>query len=269
MPEHTRPAAMVAAENLLAGAVSRRHPMRARSLSASILILAALFLLAGCGGATRTPFTGATTKIDTDAINNGNKSLVMLRASTTWGSPAETQWRHVPTGELYKVSSQFNASTQEVAREYDMVTLPPGQYVLVYVMYSSGTGSAWPTSPFDINPTLSKVSPLGQVNLKETGDPVVTISSLRSTGAGKDGKTPLIASFNLLPGKAVYLGDMTVSFAIQGKKQLPGYYPAGTVSWSVKYDLEQARLQLGKEDTGLAAKLERGQITRGTLARGL
>ncbi len=243
--------------------------MRLRSLFASSLVLVALFFLVGCGGATRTPFTGATTKIETDAVNNGNKSLVMLRASSTWGSPAETQWRHVPTGEVYKISSQFNADTQETAREYDMVTLPPGQYVLVYVMYSSGTGSAWPTSPFDIDPTLSKVSALGQVNLKQTGDPAVTISQLRSTGVGRDGKTPLVASFTLLPGKAVYLGDMTISFAIQGKKQLPGYYPAGTVSWSVRNELEQARLQLGKEDTGLAAKLERGQIVRGTLARGL
>ncbi len=243
--------------------------MRLRSLFASALVLVALFTLTACGGATHTPFTGSMTKIDTDAVNNGDKSLVMLRVSTTWGSPAETQWRHVPTGEIYKISSQFNATTQEVAKEYDMVTLPPGQYVLVYVMYSSGTGSAWPTSPFDIDPSLSKVSPLGQVNLKQSGDSGVTISQLRSTGVGRDGKTPLIASFNLLPGKAVYLGDMTISFAIQGKQQLPGYYPAGTVAWSVKNELEQARLQLGKEDTGLATKLEHGQITRGTLARRL
>lgn len=236
----------------------------------AFLCLVPLLLLAGCGGI-QTPFSGSMAKVDAGAVNNGDKGLVMLRASSTWGSPAETRWRHVDTGEVYKVSSQFNASSQEVAREYDMVTLPPGKYVLVYVMYSSGTGSAWPTSPFDIDPSLSKVSDLGQVRTKEGAtDSAVTISALRSPGVTKDGKTPLIASFTLPAGKAVFLGDMTVSFAIQGKQQLPGYYPAGRVAWSVRHDgQEQARLQLAKEDAGLASKLERGQIARGNMAKGL
>ena len=225
-------------------------------------------LLTACG--TRTPFTHSQTAIDAESVNNGQKSLVVMRVSTEWGSPVETRWMHVETGELYKVTSQFGAKTQERAREYDMVTLPPGRYTLVYVMYSDGTGPIWPGAPFDIDPAKANVTQLGQVYTATSGSsPVVKDSALRSTGLGKDGKTPLIAGFTLSPGKAVYLGDMVITFDIKGKEQLPGYYPAGTVGYSLKHDLNRAKLVVGNYDTGMASKLETLTVTRGTLAKGL
>ena len=241
--------------------------MRIRFIQLSGLLLGVM-LLAACGA--RTPFTGSMARIDADAVNNGEKSLVVMRVSTTWGSPAETRWLHKETGELVTVTSKFTAKTQEVASGYDMVTLPAGTYVLSYVRYSDGTGGGWSTGPFDIDPGLSKVSALGQVRTAQSGSgPVVTTSELRSTGLGKNGKTPLIASFTLTPGKALYLGDMTIAFTIEGKQQLPGYYPADTVAYSIKQNLERARLALSKEDGGMALKLQNGQIARGSLARNL
>ena len=232
--------------------------------------LLALFvlLLAGCGA--RMPFTHSQTSIDADAVNNGQKSLVVMRVSTQWGSPAETRWMHVETGDLYKITSQFGAKTQESAKEYDMITLPPGTYTLVYVMYSDGTGPIWPGSPFAIDPSKAKVTELGQVYTSKSGsNPIVKDSALRSTGLAKDGKTPLIAGFTLHPGKAAFLGDMTITFDIKGKEQLPGYYPAGSVAYSMHYDLDRAKLVVGNYDTGMAAKLETLHITKGKLARSL
>lgn len=238
--------------------------MRLQRLFIPFVVIFSLALTA-CGG--KVPFTGSTTKIDNAAVNNGEKSLVLLRVSTPTGGPVETRWMHTESGEVYTISTQFRADTQEVAREYDMVTLPAGHYVLMYAMYSSGTGSAWTVTPFDIDPTLSKVSALGQVRTSEHGsNPVTTVYQLRSKGLAQDGKTPLIAAFTLTPGKVVYLGDMVMEFTPGGKVQLPGYYPAGTVAFSITSDLERARLALGKEDTALAAKLTRQQIVRGTLA---
>ncbi len=222
-------------------------------------------LLTGCAG--KSPFTGSMTKIDAAAVNNGEKSLVVLRVSSPAGGPVETRWLHQESGELYKISSQFSASTQEVAREYDMVTLPPGRYVLMYAMYAGGTSSAWPTQPFDIDPARAKVSDLGQVRTSEQGSPATTIYQLRSPGLARDGRTALIASFTLTPGKVVYLGDMTMDFGPQGPVQLPGYYPAGSVSYGIHYNLEQARIALGQEDASLASKLTRMNISRGVLAR--
>lgn len=231
----------------------------------SLFALLAL-LLAGCGA--RTPFTHSQTNIDADAVNNGQKSLVVMRVSTQWGSPTETRWMHVETGDLYKITSQFGAKTQERAKEYDMITLPAGTYTLVYVMYSDGTGPIWPGSPFAIDPSKAKVTELGQVYTSKSGsNPTVKDSALRSTGLARDGKTPLIAGFTLLPGKAVFLGDMTITFDIKGKEQLPGYYPAGGVAYSVQYDLDRAKLVVGNQDTGMAAKLETLRITRGKLAK--
>ena len=241
--------------------------MKIRLFLPLLALMAAL--LAGCA-APRTPFTHSQADIDADAVNNGQKSLVVMRVSTQWGSPAETRWMNVENGEVYKVTSQFGAKTQERATEYDMVTLPPGRYTLIYVMYSDGTGPIWPGSPFAIDPSKAEVTQLGQIYTSKSGSsPVVKDSALRSTGLAKDGKTPLIAGFTLLPGKAVYLGDMVVTFSIKGKDQLPGYYPAGSVAYSLKHDLDRAKLVVGNHDTGMAAKLERLTVTRGALARGL
>ncbi len=242
--------------------------MRIRPFCLSVLLLS-LLLLTACGGA-RTLFTGSMARIDAGAVNNGEKSLVVMRVSTVWGSPAETRWLHKETGELVIVTSKFTAETQEVSRGYDMVTLAPGTYVLSYIRYSDGTAAGLPSRPFDIDPGLSNVSALGQVHTSQSGtSPVVTTFRLRSTGMGKDGRTPLIASFTLTPGKVLYLGDMTISFTIAGKQELPGYYPAGTVAYTIKRDLERARLALSKEDGGMAIKLQNGQVTKGSLARNL
>ena len=234
-----------------------------------LLLCAALFL-AACGKV-HVPSFNSMNDVDVAAVNNGQKALVVMRASAPWGSPAETRWLHVETGELYKVTSQFAANRQEEAREFDLVTLPPGKYVLAYVMYSTGSKGVWPGGPFDIDPTKSDVTRLGQIKTSTSSEDSAsqtTTSALRSTGLEKDGKTPLIASFTLTPGQVVFLGNMTVDFSIKGKQVLPGYYPAGTISWSVSHaDLERARLVLAKEDPGLARSLENKQLVRGSLAR--
>ena len=217
------------------------------------------------------PSFNSMSSVDSAAVNNGEKALVVMRASAPWGSPAETRWLHVETGELYKVSSQFAANRQEEAREFDIVTLPAGKYVLTYVMYSTGSKGVWPGGPFDLDPSKSDVSKLGQIRTStpdKDGSPETIISALRSTGLEKDGRSPLIASFDVRPGQVAFLGNMTISFDIKGKRVLPGYYPAGTVSWSDSHaDLERARLVLAKEDPTLAKKLENKQITRGSLAK--
>lgn len=233
------------------------------------LFLFAVLFTAGCVTGGRTPFTGSMARIDAGAVNNGEKALVIMRVSSPWGTPAETRWLHVESGQLYMVTSKFAAGTQQTAKEYDMVTLPPGRYVLTYVLYSEDTGPALPSNVFDINPNLSKVSTLGQVNTEKGGKSGHITSALRSTGLAKDGKTPLIAAFTVNRGEVVYLGDMTIQFTIDGKVQLPGYYPAGTVAWSVRDDLERARLALSNEDAALGTKLRQGRVTRGTLAKNL
>ena len=236
------------------------------------LILVAAVALAACAKV-HVPSFNSMNDVDAAAVNNGEKALVVMRASAPWGSPAETRWLHMETGELYKVTSQFAASRQEDAREFDIVTLPPGKYVLMYVMYSTGSKGVWPGGPFDLDPTKSDVTKLGQVNITtpdKDASPQTVISALRSTGLEKDGKTPLIASFSVTPGEVAFLGNMTVEFSIKGKQVLPGYYPAGSVAWSVNHaDLERARLILAKEDPALARKLENKQPTRGGLARRL
>ncbi len=241
--------------------------MYMKRLSLFVAALGLLFI-AACGKV-HVPMVNSMSDIDAKAVNNGEKSLVVMRVSTPWGTPAETRWLHVETGELYKVTSQFESGTQQKAREYDMVTLPAGHYALVYVMYSDGTLGTWPGA-FDLDPTKSKISKLGQVNITESrhdDGTVTTISSLRSKGLAADGKTPLIAGFVITPGKSLFLGDMVIEFKIQGKKQLPGYYPAGSVAFSrTTGELERARLILSKEDLGLAEKLAAHSVTRGSLA---
>ena len=237
-----------------------------RRISFFPIILLLLLSLTACGKG-NFPFgaSSSMTKIDADSVLNGQKSLVVTRFSTPWGTPAETRWMQLETGELFTITSQFAASTQEVAKEYDMVTLPAGTYVLVYVLYSSGTGDVWPATPFDIDPSLSRVSELGQVQTKENAG--ITTSMLRSRGLAQDGKTPLIASFILKPGQTAYLGDITVSFEIDGPVQLPGYYPAGKFYYTEKKDLQRAKFALGKENTTLAASLAQDTIRWGKLAR--
>ncbi len=239
--------------------------MHFKRLALPFLLLA--LLAPGCAGTTRTPFTGSMARIDADSVNNGTKSLVVMRVSTTWGTPAETRWLNVESGELYIVTSRFAAGTQQVAQEYDMVTLPPGRYVLAYVQYSESTRSSLPFGPFDIDPSLSNVSNLGQVKLEKSGvDSDKLTSSLRSTGVARDGRTPLIAGFTLGRGEVRYLGDMTIGFGIAGTMQLPGYYPAGKVAWSTHNDLERARLSLSRENAVMGDKLQQGQVVRGSLA---
>ncbi len=230
----------------------------------------ALLLALALAGCAKSPFSGSMSKIDSDAVNNGEKSLVVMRASSEWGTPAETRWLHVESGELYTVTSKFSASTQEKAREYDMVTLPPGRYVLTYVLYSQSHGASLPKSPFDINPVYSKISDLGQVHTEKSGSdsPYMTYA-LRSTGFAKDGKTPLIASFTLSRGQVLDMGIMTIRFNIQGKEELPGYYPAGSVAYKITRDAERARLALAEQDGVLASKIKEGQISRGILAKNL
>lgn len=230
-----------------------------------------LILLAACGKV-NVPAITPTTSIDSAAVNNGEKSLVVMRVSTPWGSPAETRWLHLETGELVKVTSQFAAGTQQKAKEFDMVTLPGGTYALASVMYSDGTKGVWPGA-FDLDASKSEITKLGQVQLtenKQDDGSVNTVSALRSRALEADGKTPLIASFTVTPGKVVYLGNMTIKFDIKGKKQLPGYYPAGSVAWSIdEKPFERAKLTLAGEDVGLAEKMARQSIKRGTLARRL
>lgn len=237
-----------------------------RRITVLPVIVFMVLSLAACGkGNFPLGPSSSMTKIDADSVFNGQKSLVVTRFSTPWGTPAETRWMQLETGQLFTVTSQFAASTQEVAKEYDMVTLPAGTYVLMYALYSSGTGAVWPAAPFDIDPSLSKVSELGQVQTKESGN--ITTSMLRSKGLAADGKTPLIAGFTLKPGQALYLGDITVSFDIEGPVQLPGYYPAGKFHYTDKKDLQRAKFALGKENTALASALEQGRMTWGRLAR--
>lgn len=227
------------------------------------------FVLTGCS-TTYVPGVTSMTDVDPAAVNNGEKSLVVLRVSTPWGSPAETRWLHVESGQLVKLSSQFGASTQEKAREFDIVTLTPGYYVLSYVMYSDGARGVWPSDPFDLDPALAEVTRLGQVKISSSALGESTISALRSKGLANNGKTPLIAGFTITPGKTMYLGAMTIEFGIKGEKQLPGIYPAGHVAWSVSdKDFERAKLNLAKESPSLAEQLEKRSLTRGSLARGL
>ncbi len=234
------------------------------------LLVGMVVLLAACSKV-HVPMVNSMSDVDVSAVNNGEKSLVMMRVSSPWGSPAETRWLHVETGNLYKVTSQFGANTQEKAREYDIVTLPAGRYALVWVMYSDGTLGTWPSSPFDLDPTKSRVTRLGQIEtrlIKHESGPDTTISALRSKGLAKDGKTPLIAGFTITPGKSLFLGNMVIEFKIQGKQQLPGFYPAGSVAYSLTTkELERARLVLAKEDAGLAEKLTSHGVVRGSLAR--
>lgn len=232
------------------------------------LVCAALLLLVAACGTTYVPGITSMTKVDPEAVNNGQKSLVVMRVSTPWGTPAETHWLHVESGELVKITSQFAASSQEKAREFDMVTLPAGYYVLTYVMYSDSTKGTWPSDPFSLDPSLAEVSRLGQVKLTESGG--ATISALRSKGLSTDGKTPLVAGFTITPGKVAYLGEMVIEFRIQGEKQLPGLYPAGRVAWRVDNSgFERAKLNLAKESPSLAEQMTRRSLTRGSQAKNL
>ena len=227
-----------------------------------------VLLLVACGKV-YVPSVTSMTRVDAAAVNNGEKSLVVMRVSTPWGTPAETRWLHVETGELVKVTSQFATGTQQAAREFDMVTLPAGTYALAYVMYSDGTKGAWPSGAFDLDASQSEVTRLGQVKLEESKHDggVTTVSALRSKGLAENGRTPLIASFTITPGKSLYLGNMTIRFDIKGKRLLPGYYPAGSVAWSVDQSaFERAKLNLAKEDVGLAEKIAKHPVTRGSLA---
>ena len=237
------------------------------------LALVCLGLLLAACGKVYVPSITSMTKVDSAAVNNGEQSLVVMRVSTPWGTPAETRWLHVETGQLVKVTSQFSTGTQQEAREFDMVTLPAGTYALAYVLYSDGTKGAWPSGPFDLDATQSEVTRLGQVKLEEhskDGGGVTTISALRSKGLADNGRTPLIASFTITPGKSLYLGNMTIRFDIKGKRLLPGYYPAGSVAWSIDQSpFERAKLNLAREDVGLAEKLARHTVTRGSLAERL
>ena len=61
--------------------------------------LLVILLTVGCG-AVRAPFTGSMSRIDAGAVNNGEKGLVVMRVSTSWGTPAETRWLHVESGAL-------------------------------------------------------------------------------------------------------------------------------------------------------------------------
>lgn len=235
-----------------------------------MLACAALLMLVAACSTPYVPGITSMTDVDPAAVNNGQKSLVVFRASTPWGTPAETRWLHVESGELVKLSSQFATSTQEKAREFDMVTLPAGYYVLAYAMYSTGTKGTWPSSPFDLDPSLADVSRLGQVNISETDSGSTKISALRSKGLANDGRTPLVAGFTVTPGRVLYLGNMTIEFAIQGKEQLPGLYPAGSVAWSVSdRDFERAKLNLAKKDPGMAEQMQKRTLTRGSLAKHL
>lgn len=239
--------------------------MYARHIAFACLAL----LLAACGKI-YVPSVTSMTDVDSAAVNNGEKSLVVMRVSTPWGTPAETRWLHVETGRLVKITSQFSTGTRQDAREFDMVTLPAGTYALAYVMYSDGTKGAWPTGAFNLDASLSEVTSLGQVKIEEYGKDgggVTTVSALRSRGLAENGQTPLIASFTVTPGKSLYLGNMTIRFEIKGKRMLPGYYPAGSVAWLMdQTPFERARLILAKEDVGLAEKLARHTVTRGSLA---
>lgn len=236
------------------------------------LVLAALMVLLAACGKVYVPSLTSMTQVDSAAVNNGEKSLVVMRVSTPWGTPAETRWLHVETGQLVKVTTQFATGSQQEAREFDMVTLPAGTYVLAYVMYSDGTKGAWPSGAFDLDAAKSEVTRLGQVKLEEYKQDggVVTVSALRSKGLAENGRTPLIASFSLAPGKSLYLGNMTIKFDIKGKRQLPGYYPAGSVAWSMDQSpFERAKLILAREDVGLAENLGRHTVSRGSLAERL
>jgi hypothetical protein len=232
------------------------------------LVCAALLLCITACGTAYIPGITSMTDVDAQAVNNGQKSLVVMRVSSKWGTPAETRWLHVESGELVKITSQFASSTQEKAREFDMVTLPAGYYVLAYVMYSDGASGVWPSDPFSLDPSLAEVSRLGQVKTSESGQH--TLYALRSKGLANDGKTPLIAGFTITSGKVAYLGEMTIDFDIQGKKQLPGVYPAGRVAWRADNSgFERAKLNLAKESPSLAERMTRRGIMRGSLAIGL
>lgn len=231
-----------------------------------LLCLSLLLLLGACGY-----LPGATSKtcVQSSAITNGEKSLVVMRAKTIWGSPAETRWLHLETGRLVTVTTQFAASNAQKAGEYDMVTLPAGHYALAYVMYSDGTKGVWQKT-IDLDPVAADVSPIGQVYIKRTPqdqDLKTTIWTLRSLGYAENGTTPLIAGFSIGPGKAYYLGEMTIQFKSIGIGMSSGYFPAESVAYSISdLQYETAKLQVAQEDPVIAEKLIRHSVTRGTLA---
>lgn len=230
-----------------------------------ICLLSAFFtFITGCGLPSFSLFSSPKGNIDSEAIENDEKALVLFRAVTPDGSPVETHWLNRQTGEEIKLSSQFFAMSGEPHREYDPVALEPGEYVLIY----AGYGGLNPRAPFKMDPQAGPYSDLGQVVVTEStlDDRKTYLYALTSPGVDDSGKA-LLASFSVNAGEVNYLGDMSIEFTYANPEKLPaGHFSAESTSIGIVNQRTRAKNALLELHPELAAEMCYRPFTVGKLA---
>lgn len=214
--------------------------------------------------------TSPKSDIDLNSIDSGQKALVIFRANTPDGSTVETRWQNLSTGEEKRVSTQFFALTGEATREYDLVTLDPGEYVLTYAVY--GGFKTW--TPLKMDPKAGPYSELGQVVVRqdEKDGRKTQLYALTSHGTDGSGK-PLIASFSVKGGEVVYIGDMTIDFTytspgnLSEEMKAEGYFSANSVSLGLSNQRTRAKNSLLEVHPPFAEKMQYVPLKHGKLAK--
>lgn len=210
--------------------------------------------------------TSPNSNINVSDIEIGKKALVLFRANTPKGSTVETRWLNLSTGKETRISTQFFTLTEEATREYDMVTLTPGEYVLTYAVY--GSFKPW-VSP-EMNPEAGPYSELGQVVVDGETQDGHRSYLYALTCHGTDGKgQPLIASFSVKGGEVVYIGDMTIDYTYlnPNKLKVTGHFSANNVMLGLSNQRTRAKNSLLEINPLLAEKMQYRPFSFGKLAK--
>ena len=234
------------------------------------LVISAIFLLcltaSGCGFSGISGFSSPKSDIDVSAIDKGEKALVIFRANTPDGSTVETRWLNLAGNDERRVSTQFFALTDEATREYDLVSLDPGEYVLTYAVH--GGFKTW--TPLKMDPKAGPYSELGQVVVREDEQDGRKTYLYALTSHGTDGKgKPVIASFTVAGGEVVYIGDMTIDFTYVNPDKLTqtGHFSAKSVSLGLSNQRTRAKNTLLEVNSTLAERMIYRPFTYGKLAQ--
>lgn len=229
------------------------------------IILTFCLAVAGCSPSIFAE-TSPKSNINIKSIETGKKALVLFRANTPSGSTVETRWLNLSTGQETRISTQFFTLTDEATREYDMVTLNPGEYVLTYAVY----GGFKPWASPKMNPEAGPYSELGQVVVNEDVKDGHKSYLYALTSHGTDGKgQPLIASFSVKGGEVVYIGDMTIDYNYVNPSKLKtiGHFSANSVMLGISNQRTRAKNALLELNPAFAEKMQYRPFTYGKLAK--